>query len=239
MAVWKKVISLIPARSGSKGIPSKNMVDLLGHPLIWYTINASLRCPRISDTYISSDSGRILNYCEKLGCKIVKRPEVYAQDTSSANDVVAHFLGTLAPEIIESETLMLYLQPTSPLRTECHINEALCLLEEKEADALVSVTRNLELPFKSFTIDPGGLLRSLFDERMSNRRRQDLPATYSVNGAIYSFLISRYRDHGGFPSNGAIPYIMKREDSIDVDDLSDLNNVARRMETNFQEIDRS
>jgi CMP-N-acetylneuraminic acid synthetase len=94
------------------------------------------------------------------------------------------------------------------------------------AASLVSVVKADKSPFKAFCLNENGFLESLFDEHLSNARRQDLPQCYFPNGAIYMFRISTFKQHGGFPSNGGVPFIMSARDSIDIDDEADLVRAA-------------
>jgi CMP-N-acetylneuraminic acid synthetase len=93
---------------------------------------------------------------------------------------------------------------------------------EQNSVTLVSVTELIESPFKSFKLDSNNRLQSLFDEKLSNARRQDLPTVYIPNGAIYVFRVSDFVEHGGFPSNGSLPFIMNKLDSIDIDTEEDI-----------------
>ena len=217
-----KVISLIPARGGSKGVKRKNLYPLCGHPLIDYTIQASLDSTEVDETYVSSDDAEIIEYSRKKGAKVVVRPDSYATDTSSSVDVVQHFISFLKNSEKLDNVIIVYLQPTSPLRTEKHIDQSLGLLRSKNKTELVSVSEMCSSPYKSFKINEHGQLESLFDESLSNARRQDLPISYIPNGAIYVFSADKFVRHGGFPSNGSIPYIMTKRDSVDVDSIDDI-----------------
>jgi CMP-N,N'-diacetyllegionaminic acid synthase len=219
------VIALVPARGGSKGIPRKNMSEILGRPLVEYTLRAALDSNGIEDVWLSSDDAEILSLCSSLNIKIINRPREYATDDASAVDVVKHFISVLPSKLRNQDPLIVYLQPTSPLRTSKHLEKALKLLEKHNASSLVSVVELSKSPYKSFRLDENGRLESLFDERLSNMRRQDLPPIYIPNGAIYIFRASDFNNRNGFPSNGSIPFIMSERDSIDVDSLEDLIRV--------------
>ncbi len=116
----------------------------------------------------------------------------------------------------------MYLQPTSPFRTARHIDNALEQMQAEKGHSLVSVLEMEKSPFKSFTLDANGHLQSLFDEKLSNARRQDLPAVFVPNGAIYVFRVSEFKSKCSFPSNGSIPFIMNQEDSLDIDTEDDI-----------------
>src|SRR5688572_5200728 len=106
-------VALIPARGGSKGVKRKNLRDIAGKPLLQHTVDAARGCPQISDIYLSSEDEEILSAGKAMGCTLVRRPAVLAQDESSANDVVFDFFAQVP---LADDDVILYLQPTSPLR---------------------------------------------------------------------------------------------------------------------------
>lgn len=216
------VIAVIPARGGSKGIPRKNLTNLAGKPLIAHTIFAAQKALLVDAIWVSSDDKDILNLSASLGAKTLSRPDKIADDNASANEVVYHFIGSLPEDVRNQNTVILYLQPTSPLRDETHIDSALKAMDTARANGVMSVVEAEKPPQKSFRIDENGRLISLFDERQSNARRQDLPLCYYPNGAIYAFRISEFLARNGFPSNGSIPFMMSHADSIDIDNTTDL-----------------
>jgi CMP-N-acetylneuraminic acid synthetase len=160
----------------------------------------------------------------KYGLNIIERPQEIASDEASANDVVRHFLSKLPSNLDKKNTVIVYLQPTSPLRNTKHIQEAIEAMKDKSYTSSISVVKLNKSPYKSFLINPkNGELSSLFDERLSNERRQDLQDVFIPNGAMYIFSIHDFESRGGFPSNGSLPYIMSHDDSIDIDSEQDLN----------------
>ena len=219
-----KIIALIPARKGSKGILNKNMQLLNKLPLVEHTIQAAHNTKNFDEIWISSDDNRILAIGMKYGLNIIERPQELASDEASANDVVSHFLSKLPSNLDKKNTVIVYLQPTSPLRNTKHIQEAIEAMKDKSYTSSISVVKLNKSPYKSFLINPkNGELSSLFDERLSNERRQDLQDVFIPNGAMYIFSIHDFESRGGFPSNGSLPYIMSHDDSIDIDSEQDLN----------------
>jgi CMP-N,N'-diacetyllegionaminic acid synthase len=146
-----------------------------------------------------------------------------------AADVVNHFLSTTPSEVIDKDPYIVYLQPTSPLRTGQHINDAIELMISNGSNALMSITELSKSPYKSFIINSDGVIESLFDEKLSNLGRQQLPKSYISNGAIYIFKVSEFLLRKGFPSNGSYPYIMDEIDSIDIDTEDDLILIEKYM----------
>ena len=130
----KKFLAIIPARGGSKRLPRKNVLDLCGKPLIAYTIEAALKSKYIDKVIVSSDDEEILNISSNFGADIIKRPIDLANDTATTIDAIKHTIDNF-----ENYDYIVLLQPTSPLRNEKHIDEAIELLEKKKADAVVSV----------------------------------------------------------------------------------------------------
>lgn len=216
------VICLIPARGGSKGVPRKNMRIIAGKPLIDFSILAAQHSNYIDNVYVSSDDEPILKHAQTIGAVGIVRPDEFASDAASAVEVVNHFIGMLPNSLLQEDPYVVYLQPTSPLRTARHIASALEQMQVEKRHSLVSVLEMGKSPFKSFTLDANGRLQSLFDEKLSNARRQDLPAVFVPNGAIYVFRVSEFKSRCGFPSNGSIPFIMSQEDSLDIDTEDDI-----------------
>ena len=234
----KNIFGLIPARGGSKGLPNKNLAELCGFPMINYTISAARKSRFVENIFVSSNDPKILQCAKSQGVGTLKRPNKFSTDNSSPIDVVKHFSNYLKNKNLHSDAIICYLQPSSPLRTEFHIDEAFELLKKTDQTTLISVSETINIPFKMFTIQ-NGKLRSLFDEKMSNMRRQDLPKTYIVNGAIYIFPLVLFEKHNTFPSNGSVPYLMKKEESIDVDNENDLKAVKNIMLQNIKKYDLS
>ena len=206
-----KVIALIPARAGSKGIKGKNMRYLCGSPMLDYTLKAASEALSIDEVYLSSDSDEMLDRAKLYCVKPLKRPTHLCLDDSSAYEVVEHFISEILNNKLDEDVYLIYLQPTSPLRTSHHIDDAVHKMTTEGFNSLVSVAE--------------GAIEALFDEKLSNQCRQNLPKAYFPNGAIYIFTISQFLSRQGFPSNGSYPYIMSQLDSVDVDTESDLAKV--------------
>lgn len=209
--------AIIPARAGSKGIPNKNMKDLNGIPLIQYTINAVL-ASQIEEFIISTDSKEIIKYCIERGYNYLVRPEEFSQDDSKAIDVINH--------VIESKKInheyIIYLQPTSPLRTEYHINESIELIDRTpEADSLVSIV-NVPHNFvpESLMKIKDDFLYEISDTKVYNRQKK--PDYYARNGAAIYITKRKNLKHFIFGGN-ILGYKMGKIESLDIDDDSDLN----------------
>ena len=224
-----RTVALIPARGGSTGVPRKNLAMLAGRPLISHTIDAAQKSGVINVVYVSSDDNEILRTAADACCRTIRRPADFSSNTATAVDVVRHALdGVLRDE--PDSCFLVYLQPTSPLRTAAHVREAHTLMAASASQAVVSVVEMDKSPFKAFAVNTAGELQSLFDEALSNANRQSLPKTYLPNGAIYGFTLGAFRKHAAFPTNGSVPYVMSRRESLDVDSQDDLNAVRALME---------
>ena len=227
MAHTHDFIALIPARGGSKGIQRKNLRDLAGKPLLHHTVDAACGSRHICDIYLSSEDDEILMSGKAAGCKTIRRPVALAQDDSAATDVVLDFFEQAT---LFGDPFIVYLQPTSPLRTSTHIDTAIDAMAAAGADSLVSVMELEKSPFKSFVCGEDGRLKSLFEENYSNHNRQQLPKAYIPNGALYIFRKSLFMARSGFPSDGSLPYIMSQTDSVDIDSEDDLIRAGQIME---------
>jgi CMP-N,N'-diacetyllegionaminic acid synthase len=216
------VYALIPARGGSEGIPRKNLAPLAGKALIDYTICAAKESHFIDEIWVSSDDEETLNHSKRSNVKTLQRPAILAANNSHPATVVSHFLQYLPDIALELDAFILYLQPTSPLRKFFHIDAAINQMLSASSTSVISVTKAEKPPFKAFKLDGEGRLLSLFDEKLSNLRRQDLPQCFYPNGAIYGFFISEFKKKQGFPSNGSFPYLMSKSESVDIDSIDDL-----------------
>lgn len=224
------VLALVPARGGSKGVLRKNLRLLAGKPLVQWTLEAARNTQAVDQVYLSSDDEQILACASATGATPLPRPADAASDTASAIEVVLHFIATLPEDVRARDPYLVYLQPTSPCRSSQHLDAALAAMAKAGAHTLLSVVEAAKSPYKSFGLDGHGRLKSLFDERLSNARRQDLPRTFFPNGAIYVFRLSDFAERGGFPSNGSVPFEMSEEDSIDIDNEADLQRAAHYLD---------
>ncbi len=214
-------LALIPARGGSKGIPHKNIYTIAGKPLIAWSIEAAKGCPAISRIIVSSDDDEILTVAKEWGAETLKRPAELAADKSRSEPVVTHAL-----QILEKEGTLpkwiVYLQPTSPLRTSEHLNRAFTLLEEQKADGLISVCEGDNKFLKAYLTTPQGYLVGVANNDFPNWNRQDLPKIYMPNGALYIMRSRQFLDHPRFWNEKTIPFVMSAQESADLDSLEDI-----------------
>lgn len=225
-AVRQKVLGLIPARGGSKGIPRKNIVPLSKKPLITWTIEAA-RDSSLDRIVLSSDDPEIIRVAETVGGIDVPfvRPTELATDSTPGIDVALHAVRWLSEHEEYRPDAVMILQPTSPLRRTEHIDEAIRLFAEKEAQSLVSVVRvpHNMIPESLMRMSQDGWLEPLFPFDELKNIRQTKPVYYARNGAaIYlvgtDLLLEKHTLYG----EPVTAYEMSQEDSIDIDNDFDL-----------------
>lgn len=221
----KEILAIIPARGGSKGIKRKNLYPIEGKALIQYTIDAAKESQRITRFIVNSDDEEIIAYAKKQGVEVMVRPERFAQDNSPMKDVIMHQLEFLKEQENYKPDAFILLQPTSPLRTAKHIDEALELMSAKECDALVSVEEepHLHSPYSVMKINEAGYLEFFLPEGQKFTSRQEKPKFYARNGAaIYAVKTDVYYETGSLYGTKCIPYIMNPEESVDIDSMLDI-----------------
>jgi len=220
----KKFIGIIPARGGSKGLPRKNVRDLNGCPLISYTIKAALGSKYIEKVIVSSDDEKILDVSKEYGADTVKRPGKLATDTAQPELIIKHVLECERKNDFEYEYVV-YLQPTSPLRSSVHIDGAVMKLLDSGASSLISVVEYEYRPYKCFVIKDDDSLTGLYDNETPFMNRQELPKCYLSNGAIYIIETKKFNNNMSFYQKKCTSFIMSEKESIDIDSLEDLQEV--------------
>ena len=231
----KKILGIITARGGSKGIPGKNIKELAGKPLIAYTIEAANTSGVFDRIILSTDDEGIANMARRYECEVpFMRPAELAVDTTPHIPVLQHAVSWLKENENYTPDAVMILQPTAPLRTATHIREAASLFKKSGADSVVSV---FEVPGHfhprwQHTVDDANRLAIFTGEPFSQivRRRQDLPhKTYARNGAIYCFKTELLFDaiEPNFYGNHVAAYIMKPEESVNIDTMEDWQEAER------------
>lgn len=224
-------IAIIPARSGSKGLPNKNILMLVDKPLIAYTIEAALNANCFSKVIVSTDSLEYKEIAERYGAEVLIRSDELASDKATSYMVVEHVLCNN-----NDCDYFVLLQPTSPFRNSTHIKEAISLFESKyEVNFLVSVVESSK---SANLVKPLDSLSKLthFSNDFSNYRRQD-SKEYSPNGAIFIGNAKEYLDKKHFFGSDSIAYIMNKADSVDIDDRLDFElAISIVMKSRKQEI---
>jgi CMP-N,N'-diacetyllegionaminic acid synthase len=214
----KTFLAIIPARGGSKRLPRKNILDLAGKPLIAWTIAAGLKSKYIDKVIVTSDDDEILSIAQDSGSAVLKRPNNLASDKATTFDTIKH-----AIEKINRYDYIVLLQPTSPLRDQKHIDAAIELMLDRNADALISVCEMDHSPLWSNTLPEDGSMCNFLRDEVVNRRSQELETYYRLNGAIYICKTDKLlEEESFFLKNNVYAYIMDRKSSIDIDEEIDL-----------------
>jgi N-acylneuraminate cytidylyltransferase len=223
-----KIVSIIPARGGSKGIPMKNLRVLNGKPLLDYSVNASINSKLIDMTIVSSDNQRILHRAKRLGVRTIKRPKKISTDAASIEDVIMHCLQQIKKENNYTPDVIILLQNTVPLRTTKHIDDAIRFFVKRRYDSVLSGFNSHQFFWKR---EKNRAIPINYNPRRRPNRQQ-FKDQFIENGAIYitkysSFIKTKCRVSGRIGL-----YEMPSEMSIDIDIESDLTKANQIMRKN-------
>lgn len=214
----KSVLAIIPARGGSKGVPRKNIREVAGRPLIAWTIEEAKKSRYIDRLILSSDDAEIIQVAKAWGCEVpFVRPSALAKDDTPGIDPVLHAIEKL-PEF----EIVVLLQTTSPLRNVADIDGCIECCIKGGGNACVSVAQAEQNPYWMYTLLDGGVMRPLIQTKQIYARRQDLPESYILNGAVYVAHCDWLREHKSFLTEETLGYVMPQERSLDVDTELDL-----------------
>lgn len=213
-----KLLAIIPARGGSKGVPKKNIRNFKGKPLIAWTIKAAQESSLIKDVILSSDDPEIIKTAKIFNCKVpfVRDIELALDETSSYEVVLD------AIERVPNFDWIVLLQPTSPLRTAKHIDDAIKLCLQEERMSCASVTQVSQNPLWMYKMGKRNGLKPVISGA-TPKRRQDLPNFYRLNGAIYIANINWLKDNGTFVNEQTVGYVMDAKSSLDIDSEKDFD----------------
>lgn len=218
-----KVVALIPARAGSKGVPNKNVRLLGGHSLLAWSIAACLKSSSIDRVIVSTDSAEYAELAQKLGAEApFLRPAAISGDRSTDYDFIIHALDWLAAEKGEPEYLV-HIRPTTPLRDPRLIDNAVAaFIAAPDATALRSVQEMPESAYKTFEMTAGGQLKRLgannTDLDSANNARQQFPSTYQANGYVDVLSTVFIRKTKLIHGNHVIPFITPTVVEVDTED---------------------
>ena len=235
-----RVLGLITARGGSKAIPGKNLKLLAGRPLIAYTIDAARASNAFERLVLSTDDPAIAEAARALGCDVpFLRPSELARDDTAHFPVVQHAAAWLRDRDSYEPDLVMTLQPTSPLRSAGDIRAAIDLIESTGADSVVSVSAVPAHynPMRTLRVDERGLA-TLFvtgePVRARINRRQDMPAAWTMNGAIYLVRTPLLFDaNPSLYGDRTAAYVMPPERGISIDDVDDWAHAERVLQRSF------
>jgi CMP-N,N'-diacetyllegionaminic acid synthase len=231
-----KVLGVVTARGGSKGIPGKNLKLLAGRPLIAYSIDTARLSGAFDRLILSTDDQAIADAARPLGCDVpFMRPAELARDDTPHLPVMIHAVATLRDRESYGCDAVMILQPTSPLRTADDIRNSIALLEKTGADSVVSVSEvpSHHNPMRTLRLDDRGFATLYTTGEPVRRRpvrRTDMPTAWTMNEAIYLF-----RTHVLFDAEPSLygdrtaAYVMPSERGIAIDDLTDWTLAERAL----------
>ena len=216
----KRILAIIPARGGSKRLPRKNVLPLAGKPLIGWSIDAAKDSKYIDQIFVSTDDQEIVDVVSLFDIDVPElRPKNLASDTATTESVLKYTLEKFGNDA----DIVVILQPTSPLRTAQHIDEALELFMQRRAFSIISVTP-CEHPPQWANVLPGNDSMKDFIRLGNGKRSQDLSDFFRLNGAIYIYDIRRMLDTGSMAyQDDTYAYKMPNEFSIDIDNAIDFD----------------
>jgi len=230
MIQGKKVLAVIPARGGSKGLPGKNIRDLAGKPLIAWSIEAAQASRWIDRLILSSDDNEIIQVANRCGCEVpFVRSGHIATDEATTVDVVLDAL-----QRCPGYDWVIILQPTSPLRTSEDIDNCLYECVGQGASVGVSVCDTSVSPYWIFGRNEQGKLQTLLPMPEGVTRRQDLPRVYQLNGAVYVADCGWLHANAKFITPQTYAYVMPEGRSIDIDDEADFRLAEQILRAQLQ-----
>jgi len=217
-----KILGIIPARGGSKGIPGKNIRLLNGKPLIYYSIHAAQRSGVVNRLILTTDSIKIAEVGNQLGAEVpFIRPTELARDETPMFPVLEHAVNFVESEGWQADIILL-LQPTAPLRQPEHIQAAVKMLIETKCDSVVSVVQIPQhySPDFAYKVEDG-LLKPFLDGGGKVTRRQDTRPAYSRDGTIYAFLRNVFIKQRSIYGDDCRPLVIPHQLSCNLDTMDD------------------
>jgi len=224
-----RILTIIPARGGSKSLPKKNILKLKGKPLLCHSVDYSLKSKLVTTTIVSTDSQEIADIAKNCGASVpFIRPDEFAQDDTRDYPVIRHAL-----DFFETQgqifDLYILLRPTSPMRPSGLIEKAVEILKNNvNATSVRSMAIIKEHPYRAWRQHNDGSVSGFIDNKVEpyNAPRQELPKLYFQTGDIEA--IRRETIINGSISGGHVhPLVIKHEDMIDIDSQSDLNRAEK------------
>lgn len=214
-----KILAIIPARSGSKGLPNKNIKKIKDKPMIAYTIEAAIRSDICETIIVSTDSVEYANIAKSFGAEVpFLREENLSKDSSKISDTIIDILKKYEKSGKFFDYFIL-LQPTSPLRDEKEIVNAYNLLKEKNANSIIGVCEVEHSPLWMGNLDISLSMDKFIKD--IDKNRQELKKYYRINGAIYLSKVEYYKKYKNFYGKNSFAYIMDKEKSVDIDTILD------------------
>ncbi len=210
----RRCLAIIPARGGSKRVKGKNLLDINGKPLLWYSIKSSEDFGKFDEIIVNSEDENILQFASQCGINIYKRPGNLANDTSKVLEVLKEQIVAMA---LEPDTLVCVLLPTCPLRSVEDLEKAYGLFKANAfKHPVVSVTQYEKAPEQALVVNDQGKLCPKFNKTYTSRS-QDHSIAYRYNTAIIFTTAGHLLRQDDIVGKEAVPYIMPLDRSIDID----------------------
>ena len=219
----KKVLGLITARGGSKGLPEKNIKLFCGMPLIYWSISAALNSKYIDRLIISTDDPEIAEVAVQFGCEApFMRPSEFATDTSPSSDAIRHAINFVTAQGEKYDVVTL-LEPTSPLRQAADIDSSIEIFFSSNKKSVLSVTRAESFhPNFMFELDENQVMIPFENKKFRSVRRQDISGIYALDGTIYTFCPQSFLQTSEvFIPGSTIGLQLEKYKSIEIDDVYD------------------
>lgn len=228
-------IAIIPARGGSKSVPKKNLQNLIGIPLIAYSIDCAIRSNLVDEVYVSTEDAEIAEISRSYGAKVIIRPDSMAADTSRDNELLSHAIEYVFSDLSD-KSLFVFLRPSHPLRNPETINKAITFFNKNNKyDSLRSMKLSTEIPYKMWVIKNDGSAEPVIKcahsgvNDPSNAPRQLLPQTYYQDGYVDIFPFKTISKFGNTSGKKILPFIIN-EFSHDIDTFQDLKLITDKLE---------
>ena len=213
---------LIPAKKQSTRLKNKNLLKINKKSLLQITIESLNKIKNLQNIYISTNSIEISNLANNLGVRYILRKKVNSNKDAPAKKVVADFINQLK---LRKNDSIIYLQPTSPLRTVNHIKKAI-KIHFKTKKNIISFKKEEKKILKCFIKKKNNLI-PLLNNDFYSKNEQSLPNVYMPNGAIYIFKVNDFNKEKNFPTKNVFPFLMSDIESIDIDSIKDLRLVRK------------
>lgn len=219
-----KVLGIIPARGGSKGIKRKNIREIHGKPLIAYSIELGKQCEDLMDVVVSTDDDEIETISKHFGANVIKRPKNLATDDSDISSAITHVINELEEKENKAYDVILLLQPTAPLRTRGDIFNVINLFKEDvNLQAVISVVKIVDNhPARMYKLDQVENMVP-YSKGQEKVRRQDLEPLYIRNGCIYAVKTSSFKNNGTLMPVNKKAYVMNHRWAVNIDEEIDLD----------------
>lgn len=218
-----EILAITLARGGSKGILNKNMYEICGRPLLWYTLEEVKKSKLITDYFVSSDSLEILKYSEIQGVNTITRPAELSNDTASSADALMHALNVVFNMKKKKKwDIIVEIMATNPLKKVEDIDGTIQKLIDSRADSVVSVTRVMDHHPSRLKYIQNDQLKDFYPEPTESRRQDLKPEAYVRNGSIYATTVESFKKYKRRLGPDTRPYIMPEERVVNIDGLIDM-----------------